>query len=61
MSNHVKIPELDVVRRRDEAIRRALNTPPAPAKSLVGKSTRTKNKSKKEAGAKSAPAKPKAT
>jgi hypothetical protein len=32
--------EEEIVRRRDDAIRRALNTPPKPHKELVGKSER---------------------
>jgi hypothetical protein len=30
----------EIAKRRDEAIRRALNTPPKPLKELVGKSER---------------------
>ena len=30
----------EIARRRDDAIRRALNTPPMPLKELVGKSER---------------------
>jgi hypothetical protein len=40
MPDHEEIPEDEVVRRRDEAIRRALNTPPKPLKEYVGKSER---------------------
>jgi len=29
------LPEKEIVRRRDEAIRRALNTPPKPHKDMV--------------------------
>ncbi len=34
----------ETVRRRDEAIRRALNTPPKPQKDMVGKSARSPGK-----------------
>jgi hypothetical protein len=34
----------ETVRRRDEAIRRALNTPPKPQKDMVGKSGRPPRK-----------------
>lgn len=42
--------EEETARRRDEAIRRALNTPPKPNKELVGKGNRpatVKKKNKK--------------
>jgi hypothetical protein len=32
----------EIARRRDDAIRRALNTPPKPHKEMVGKSDRAK-------------------
>jgi hypothetical protein len=32
----------EIVRRRDAAIRRALNTPPKPTKELIGKTERAK-------------------
>jgi hypothetical protein len=35
-------PEAEIVRRRDEAIRRALNTPPRPNSYYIGKSERAK-------------------
>jgi hypothetical protein len=35
-----KYSELETARRRDDAIRRALNTPPKPLKEFVGKSKR---------------------
>jgi hypothetical protein len=34
----------ETVRRRDEAIRRALNTPPKPQKEIAGKSGRPPHK-----------------
>jgi hypothetical protein len=34
----------ETARRRDEAIRRALNTPPKPQSEIVGKSGRTQKK-----------------
>jgi hypothetical protein len=34
------LSEAEIVRRRDEAIRRALNTPPKPQKDMLGKSGR---------------------
>jgi hypothetical protein len=34
------LSEEEIVRRRDEAIRRALNTPPKPQKEIAGKSGR---------------------
>jgi hypothetical protein len=34
----------EIARRRDEAIRRALNTPPKPQSEIVGKSGRTRKK-----------------
>jgi hypothetical protein len=34
----------ETVRRRDDAIRRALNTPPKPQKEIVGKSGRPSRK-----------------
>lgn len=49
----------DVIRRRDDAIRRALNMPPTPTKELVRKTTRSKAKRNNEATVKTAPAKPK--
>jgi hypothetical protein len=33
----------EIVRRRDAAIRRALNTPPKPHSEMVGKTERAKN------------------
>ncbi len=43
----------EIARRRDDAIRRALNTPPKPLKELVGKSERAieqrKSRIKKDA------------
>jgi hypothetical protein len=38
--------EVEVARRRDAAIRRALNTPPKPIKELVGKSERAQEQAK---------------
>jgi hypothetical protein len=35
-----KFSDEEIKRRRDEAIRRALNTPPKPLKEYVGKSKR---------------------
>jgi hypothetical protein len=40
MPDHEEIPEDEIARRRDDAIRRALNTPPKPLKEYVGKSKR---------------------
>jgi hypothetical protein len=42
-SDDVYSPE-ETARRRDEAIRRALNTPPKPQKEIVGKSARPMRK-----------------
>ena len=35
-SDHQQYNETDIVRRRDEAVRRALNTPPKPLKDWKG-------------------------
>jgi len=40
MHGEKEISESDVARRRDDAIRRALNTPHKPLKEFVGKSKR---------------------
>jgi len=32
-----ELPPIEIARRRDDAIRRALNTPPKPTKELLGK------------------------
>ena len=51
MQGDEEISESDVARRRDDAIRRALNTPHKPLKEYVGKSKRAiaqrKNRIKK--------------
>jgi len=40
MSRKEEFTEEEIARRRDDAIRRALNTPPKPLKSYIGKSER---------------------
>ena len=42
MQGDEEISESDVARRRDDAIRRALNTPHKPLKEFVGKSKRAR-------------------
>ena len=42
-SGEDEVSEREIARRRDAAIRRALNTPPQPMKSLVGKTERAQN------------------
>jgi len=39
-NSETSISEIEVLRRRDDAIRRALSTPRTPAKELVGKTER---------------------
>ncbi len=39
--------EEEITKRRDDAIRRALNTPPKPLKEMVGKTERAKAQRKK--------------
>jgi hypothetical protein len=46
MKNEDDLPGAEVERRRDDAIRRALNTPPKPAKELVGKTERAQDMAK---------------
>lgn len=38
--NELNFSEIDIERRMNAAVRRALSTPPMPAKELVGKSER---------------------
>jgi len=40
----------EIARRRDAAIRRALNTPPKPTKELIGKTKRAMAKKKNPKG-----------
>jgi hypothetical protein len=40
MASDKEFTEEEIARRRDDAIRRALNTPPKPLKAYVGKSER---------------------
>ncbi len=40
LKGNTEYSEAEIARRRDEAIRRALNTPPKPLKEYVGKSER---------------------
>lgn len=55
-----KYSDDEIARRRDEAIRRALNTPPRPLKELVGKSERAiaQRKSRVRKSAQSKPKSP---
>jgi hypothetical protein len=39
-----KLTEGEVARRRDDAIRRALHTPPTPTKEMVGKTERAQGR-----------------
>jgi hypothetical protein len=43
-SDDEPLPVEEIARRRDDAIRRALNTPPKPRKELLGKSERAQTK-----------------
>jgi hypothetical protein len=47
MPEDAPLTPAEIERRRDDAIRRALNTPPTPAKQLVGKGKRTQSKRKR--------------
>jgi len=38
----IELSPQEIARRRDDAIRRALNTPPEPMKTLIGKTDRAK-------------------
>jgi hypothetical protein len=53
-----KFSPAEIARRRDDAIRRALNTPPKPLKELVGRSERAIEQRKKRVR-KAAQSKPK--
>ncbi|WP_219320757.1 hypothetical protein [Methylovirgula sp. HY1] len=46
MPDDVDLSQDEIVRRRDDAIRRALNTPPKPTKELVGKTERAQDQAK---------------
>jgi len=51
-----ELSEDEIARRRDEAIRRALSTPPKPLKEFVGKSERAiAHRKKRGAATKAAP------
>jgi hypothetical protein len=59
-SSDDQFSESETARRRDDAIRRALNTPPKPLKEFVGKSTRAIAQRKSRVR-KAAQSKPKST
>jgi hypothetical protein len=46
-----KLSDQEIARRRDDAIRRALNTPPKPHKEMVGKTKRAKARRKRKKSA----------
>ncbi len=58
--NADELDESEIVKRRDAAIRRALNTPPKPLKEFVGKSERAIAQRKSRVR-KAAQSKPKST
>lgn len=53
MSNESILSEDDVIKRRDDAIRRALSTPPAPTKAIRGKPRKSKKDAAKSASSQS--------
>ena len=44
MSSRLILSDAEIERRMNDAVRRALSTPPTPAKELIGKSERAKAK-----------------
>jgi hypothetical protein len=42
-SKDAELPKNEIARRMDSAVRRALATPPTPAKALIGKTERAKS------------------
>jgi hypothetical protein len=46
--NNDEYSEQEIQRRRDDAIRRALNTPPKPQKEVVGKRKAKKEKAERQ-------------
>jgi hypothetical protein len=59
-ASDTELSEIEIVRLMNNAVRRALNTPPKPHKEIVGKSERAAAKSKNQIK-KAAQAKPKSS